>query len=49
MKGLIYRSTLFAGKIDRRHIQQMLTIMSLFVVIGASAPGGGLENPGNGR
>jgi hypothetical protein len=50
MKDLINRTTLFAGKIDRRTIQLILIILSLsLLVIGAGAPGGGgLGNPGNG-
>jgi len=50
MNGLINRTTLLAGKIDRRHIQLILLILSLpLLVIGAGAPGdGGLGGPGYG-
>jgi hypothetical protein len=50
MTNLINRTVLLLGKIDRRHIQLILLILSLILlVIGAGAPaGGGLGNPGNG-
>jgi hypothetical protein len=50
MKGLIYRTTMLTGKIDRRHIQLILLIITLsLLVIGAGAPaGGGLGGPGCG-
>lgn len=50
MNNLFNRTTIFAAKIDRRHIQLILLILSLsLLVIGAGAPGGGgLGNPGNG-
>jgi hypothetical protein len=49
-KGLIYCKTSLAGKLDRRHIQIILLILSLtHLVIGAGAAGGGgLGGPGNG-
>jgi hypothetical protein len=50
MKDLIVRACVLAGKVDRRHIQLILLILSLtLLAIGAAAPvGGGLGNPGNG-
>ena len=50
MKDIILRTSVLAGKIDRRHIQLILLILSLtLLAIGAGAPGGGgLGNPGNG-
>ena len=47
MKHVIRNLTLFAGKIDRQHVQLILLLISLsLLVIGAGAPGGG--GSGNG-
>ena len=40
MKNIIQKLTLSAGKIDRRHLQILLALVTLsLLVIGAGAPG----------